>query len=408
MVPIKKVVIPYNNTIKQITPNLNNTSGLVGIGYFMDWAHKQGALKSVKFLAIRPKIDGDHTWPWKNNLNSKKVDFVRYIPLKYIKQIQQGELTLIFDAGNEAWDPINQIALWRTINENVTRYRLPKKNVWYFSSNTKDHNNTYPTKFLKHDEFFWSCGIIQDQDVDKAFNETVEETIKCYNDTLLYSSLNARDKYNRHKWHYLLYKNKLDQYGMISNPVINPVFKRQLEESFSIFHVNNFCKTLPRTVDDLNRNRGWSKADLKKDFHILDRSIFHIVNETFVYDSSSVMLVSEKTFKTFARFTPSIIFGMQGTQKILNDVGFKTFNSKFGLDTNWDTHPLDDRYTLALDAVKRTCEKLNTMNKTQRIDWKFKEEHVLKHNYKVLASQNLNNSRRNGFVDRINTEYGVY
>ena len=400
MFSISKNVIPKNNTIKQIIPE-DFGYHVAGIGFFARWVNANNLLPDLQYLCIRPLIDGTHTWPHRETIN-KHVDFVRFIPLKFIKRIQRGKLTLIFDAGNEAWDPINEIRFWDVINANCKRYNLPKKNVWYFSSNMKDKNNDFPCKFLRHCEYFWADDIVGDKSVDEAFEETVNATVKHYKNVHYYSSLSGRDKHERHKLHYLLWRNNLDTHGMISNTEMSLQHKNALQAEYSKYHVDRWSKTLPLFVDrTVATTKGWNFHDLEKDFHILDRSAFHIANETFMNPRFNVQLITEKTFKTFARFTPSIIFGHNDTTKVLKDMGFNDLSFKFGLPDGWDKHDFNDRLEHVLDAVEYTCDKLNTMTTAQIIDWKFAEESKLKENYKVLQTQNFNINYRMEFIKTV-------
>lgn len=399
MVPIKDIVVPRNNVVKQIEKG----QGLpFGTEVFVDYINSKNKFPKVEYIALRPLIDGTC---WRN----KKVDFIRYIKKEYLIKLQRKQLVLIIDMGNEAFDPVNDIKFWKIINYNVDRYRLHKDYVWYLSSNTSDKSANYNCKFLTYSEHFWSNNIIKEKSVNDAFEETVNSTIKNFRKGVaLYSSLHNYSKLYRHLWHYRLFKNKLDQYGMLSNPTIDFKMLSELQQlGESQFHTQRWSKTLPRSIDIYNKN-GWTPNDshLEKDFKILDRSAFHIVNETFVKETNyNITLISEKTFKTFARFIPSIILGINDTTKHLKHMGYIDMSFVFGLPDEWDKHPVEQRYELALNAVEKTCEKLNTLTSTQIIDWKFRQETKLKANYITLQNNKFICNQRDGFIQHLENAY---
>ncbi len=403
MFPVNKNVVYKNNTIQQCVGKMRTTYGL---DILVNYINSKGKLPNVKYLAIKPIYD-KHTWNW-----SKKhhyIDFIRYIPLKYIKMMQRKELVLIFDNAQEAFDPINEILFWETIRHNIKRYRIDPDYFWYLSSNVNDRR--YSPGFRVYSEHFWSYGIAVD-DVDKAFEETVNNTIKTFDkERALFSSLNGQDKIHRHWWHYKLFKSKLDQYAMISNPRVNFTAQRQLVElGESDFHTKRWAATTPRTVDrdpDPSKNHGWvnNQQYLKKDYAILDASAFHIALETYIEPGYNNKLLSEKTWKPYARFIPTIVLSINDTSKHLSQLGYDTLYSVFGLEETWDKHEIERRYTEALNAVDITCKKLNAMTNTQIIDWKFKKEKVLKQNYTILQSNNINCKWRDEFIENMETVY---
>lgn len=80
-----------------------------------------------------------------------------------------------------------------------------------------------------------------------------------------------------------------------------------------------------------------------------DSTYFSLVSETFV--ESNVMFVTEKTFKTFAYSHPSLIFGITGTLKFLQSLGFETYSNLF--DESYDNkNNLIDRLNCICDNIK--------------------------------------------------------
>ena len=60
---------------------------------------------------------------------------------------------------------------------------------------------------------------------------------------------------------------------------------------------------------------------------IFDKTLFHIANETEVDNfNNTALFYSEKTFKPISQMQPFVIYGQQGANKYLKELGYKTFN----------------------------------------------------------------------------------
>jgi hypothetical protein len=112
---------------------------------------------------------------------------------------------------------------------------------------------------------------------------------------------------------------------------------------------------------------------------------FSIVTETRFFDP--VGFISEKIWKPFAYFHPSILVGSVGSLKYIREFGFKTF------------HPfIDESYDDCTDGVERFAliEKeiirLGNMTKDELHKWYWSMEDILIHNYNLFIEYGKNNS----------------
>jgi len=154
---------------------------------------------------------------------------------------------------------------------------------------------------------------------------------------------------------------------------------------------------LPLVVDHNDFNNNWAINTPYR--HIHDQTLFQIVNETLVDDKKETSLFySEKTFRPVAFFQPMLIWGQQGCNKHLKEVGYKTYEDWFDLDFDDEPNP-KERYTKLLKVVEDTCKKLDSMTQEQKVDWRFKNKEVLIHNFKIMTESSFSNEKLIKFLE---------
>jgi hypothetical protein len=115
-------------------------------------------------------------------------------------------------------------------------------------------------------------------------------------------------------------------------------------------------------------------------------TFFEIVNETTVRDwHGTSKEYSEKTARPFSKFQPFVIYGQPGSNAYLEKLGFRTYEDWFDLGFDSIEDPVERMMSL-YDAVRDTVDRLDRMTHKQRVEWRFKNESVLIHNYEKLFS----------------------
>tara|TARA_B100001248_G_scaffold256657_1_gene238015 strand:- start:305 stop:1231 length:927 start_codon:yes stop_codon:yes gene_type:complete len=146
-------------------------------------------------------------------------------------------------------------------------------------------------------------------------------------------------------------------------------------------YVQQFQKKLPLIVDtdDFKTNHATSlHGDLN------DKTLFQIVNETHVDDwKQTSLFYSEKTFRSIYHMQPFVIWGQTGCNKRLADYGYMTYDSWFDLGFDSIEDPTK-RWAELWKSVTSQLDKIRTMTLEEKWYWKFKNETVLKHNFRTL------------------------
>jgi hypothetical protein len=180
----------------------------------------------------------------------------------------------------------------------------------------------------------------------------------------------------------------LHSYGLINQNKI-PMD----QQKYFDFDVNTYNKSLPIHIDEYsdtsgdNTNHNW----------IFDQTLFHIVGESSQSVDHEKVLISEKYFKPIANFTPFMVYGDPLINRLYTLAqDYKSYRSyfKIGFEENWQT-----KAKQIAKMTSETCMKLSKMSFKQRVDWKFKEETLLKHNYKTFLANQFNSGTRQRFLE---------
>ena len=108
-------------------------------------------------------------------------------------------------------------------------------------------------------------------------------------------------------------------------------------------------------------------------------SYFDICFESFFYDESETLSLTEKIFKPIINFQPFIFVTTKGSLKLLRDLGFKTFEGF--IDESYDNIDNNDkRLFAAYEQIKKLC----LMSKEEIHNWYWSMEEILIHNHNHL------------------------
>jgi hypothetical protein len=114
-------------------------------------------------------------------------------------------------------------------------------------------------------------------------------------------------------------------------------------------------------------------------------SYFDICFESFFYDESEAISLTEKIFKPIINFQPFIYVATKGSLQVLRDLGFKTFEPF--IDESYDQElDNDKRLLMAYEQIKRLC----LMTKQEIHEWYWKMQDILVHNHQHLLSIHKN------------------
>jgi hypothetical protein len=114
-------------------------------------------------------------------------------------------------------------------------------------------------------------------------------------------------------------------------------------------------------------------------------SYFDICFESFFYNESEAISLTEKIFKPIINFQPFIYVATKGSLQILKDLGFKTFEPF--IDESYDQElDNDKRLLMAYEQIKRLC----LMTKQEIHEWYWRMQDILVHNQEHLLNIHKN------------------
>jgi hypothetical protein len=108
-------------------------------------------------------------------------------------------------------------------------------------------------------------------------------------------------------------------------------------------------------------------------------SYFDICFESFFYDESETLSLTEKIFKPIINFQPFIFVSTKGSLNLLRSLGFKTFEGF--IDESYDNiEDNNKRLFTAYEQIKKLC----SMSKEEIHNWYWNMEEILIHNHNHL------------------------
>jgi len=333
---------------------------------------------------------------------SKGYDIFSHIKPEYLKQLQNKEAYFVFDASTEGFSPIHDFPFFDILYYNCEKYNVDPAQIIYTSANFKDEDNI--VEYCKDNNKHKTINVFSFSSFENVITEqtlaTAREDTENKHTDKLFSSLSRVNRFYRATGTFLLCQTKMAKYGLISHDKINPRIIRNTLKHHGVevddFELNKWISKLPMIVDRTDFDKNWA-IDTPHE-HIHDSTIFQIVNETLVDNFKDTSLFySEKTFRPIGHLQPFLIWGQQGCNKYLTNLGYKTYEDWFDLDFDEETDNIK-RYQGLLRSVGRAVKSLRKMNKSQRIDWKFKNKEVLDHNHRIMINSEWSRNKLKGFL----------
>jgi hypothetical protein len=334
-------------------------------------------------VIVQPNISAKALW-------NDVADWMQYIPNKLLYD----DNIIIFDSSAEAMCPIHEFQYWRSINYNCEKHNVDPKRIIYLSSNLQDKLTAQKrgVKFWVYTEIFWQNYCLAqwqlDKNVDTAFENSVQKTIKMHNKKY-FSSLNKNNQRPARSYlNWCLWQKGLTSVGLISQNFVPQDQQKYFEE----FYVSDFNRVLPMHIDKFS----YTVGDNAHTDWIFDSTIFAITQESSQSVEHEKTLISEKYFKPIANFTPHIIYGDVGINRLYTIAqGFKPYSQYFEFNLGLDWQQRAHNITKQTNTI---CQKLDNMSHNARIDWKYRDESTLKHNYAMMLTNQFNNAQRKEFL----------
>jgi hypothetical protein len=96
-----------------------------------------------------------------------------------------------------------------------------------------------------------------------------------------------------------------------------------------------------------------------------------------------------------------VIYGQKGINKHLKNIGYQTYEEWFDLSFD-DEEDNILRYKKLLQTVRNTCSYLDSLTRDQKIEWRFKNEKLLEHNFNVMNQSLYSRNKLKKFLENLN------
>ena len=344
---------------------------------------------------------------WKKNIDLFK--FLSATSLTHLKKTPH--VFFLFDASTEGFDPF-EYYFFDNLYYNCKKYGVSPKKIVFVSSNLKDEENII--SYNQSEGIEESINVFSFLSFRKAVRDLYEDSInrgpeknltRCIKKTKrfyknYFLSLSRAIRPHRTMAQYLLYENNLDKYAILSHDKLSKCDSYRTCQNYNLDQKKfvGWANKLPLIADteDFETNHA-----LRLHEDLYHSSLFHIVNETHVDDfNKRSLFYSEKTFRPMIHLQPFLIFGQPYCNQKLQDYGFKIYDDYF--DYSFDEEPdTKKRYLKIIEAVKKTVNHLDSLNKFQQIDWRFKNQEKLLHNFNLVMGYNLEKEKFNNLITQL-------
>ena len=355
----------------------------------------------------------------------RAIDIFKFLHKKAIKKLRKDpKLFYVLDASTEGFSTIyGNTPFFDILYFNCEKYRIPPKKVIFFSSNMVDEENlirfNYENKIeasinvcsfhnfehmlfgLKDYTQIYGMNLpkihgyhVDDNDfvnklADERYLDVLKHSKRFYYGEKYFLSLSRVPRPHRILSAYDLFNSDIFEKGIVS---CGPIPGKDKTEHFhqilpenceiTLEQLQKFRKQLPLIADteDFDTNHAMSLHS-----HLHWSTLFQVVGETFTEDwHGTSRFWREKTFRAIFHMEPFIIWGQPNANRNLEKYGYKLYETMFDYDYFDSEQDTTKRWHKLLEVIKDSVKYLNSLDKQKQLEWKFKEQEVLRHNYKVM------------------------
>lgn len=341
----------------------------------------------------------------------KNSDIFCYVKDKPLRMLQTNEAYFVFDASTEGFSTLYDQPFFDVLYFNCQKYDIDPSQIIFVSSNLRDEknikifsikNNKKPINVFSFISFEQVLAIDDGQALKKCEEYFHIEYQQCKNqfDNKYFSSLSRVNRQWRMYSQANIYNRRFINRMLISHDKISDSDTNFLyNQGLSKESIENFRNALPLTIDQRDFNENWAINTPYDKIH--RQTLFQLVNETLVEDHyQSSLFYSEKTFRPIAKFQPFVIWGQPGANTQLKNLGYRYYDAWFDLIFDNENDHVR-RNKMMLEMLEDVCARLDNLTNDKKIEWRFKNTEILKHNFKVMASSSWSKDKLKEFLKKI-------
>ena len=371
-------------------------------------------INNPDFKYVHALLGYPSIWP-------KDLDLLSFVNPRYLLEIKNKKCYFVFDCSCEGFSPFNvEFPFFDMLYHSCSVHDIDPSMIIHVSSNLKDEenmqkycaaNNKKPFNVFVFPAFEMILNTsVTDEENQKLFRRCQTATKEKFADKY-FSSLSRVNRFRRTAATFMLCQHDIKKHALISHNKFDQNVNR-FDLQFWIQRLGytngdleKFISSLPLIVDYTDFDTNWAGTPYS---HIHDQTLFQIVNETMTDDfgfnhqcnHGTSLFYSEKTFRPMTQYMPFIIFGQAGCNRYLKNLGYRTYEEWF--DLSFDDEPdWWHRYRKILETVADTCKYLDSLTRDQKIEWKFKNQEILLHNYRTVSVKQYSNDKMKQFVSQL-------
>ena len=341
------------------------------------------------------------------------IDLFEYLAPNYLDMLKKHQCYFLFDASTEGFSTIYNEPYFDVLYYNCEKYQVDTDSIIFVSANLKDekniedyakNKNKKPINVFCFPSFEYVVGNYQSKTSKELLEEERKYSTELY-DFKYFSSLSRVNRPYRTLATFMLCQDPIAHHALISHDKFDII--RNIENWKFLNHLNEYSNEdikkwidrLPLTVDRKDFTVNWAIDTPFEDIH--RKTIFQIVNETLVEDQHSTSLFySEKTFRPILHFQPFVIWGQKEANHSLKDLGYKLYNEWFDLSFDLISDHIE-RCKAMFKSIKQSCKTFENLSREEQINWKFKNQDILIHNYETMSRRNHSKSKLKRFLQTL-------
>tara|TARA_Y200000002_G_scaffold247232_1_gene204588 strand:- start:1948 stop:3228 length:1281 start_codon:yes stop_codon:yes gene_type:complete len=332
--------------------------------------------------------------------------------------VQNKKVFFLFDASTEGFSPIYSEPFFDILYKMCDDHKIDPHRIFFISSNMKDNENIIRFNmennrersinvftFLNFEQQILGVtgqtevrldqGIPLEKIINRRYKNAFRKTKELYSNlnntefSKIGLSLSRVNRPHRTYSAMQIYNSKYRNAFHLSHASLKGVNLDYLlqqqpftNSGISYPQLKTFKQQLPLIVDTTD-----FKTNHANGLHgeLNEQTLFQLVNETHLNDwKGTSLFYSEKTFRSIYHMQPFLIWGQQGLNRRFADYGYKLYDDWFDYSFDDIKDPVKRWNALWKEITKKIDYIRDMRSLSQHIAWKFKNENVLKHNFRTL------------------------
>ena len=341
--------------------------------------------------------------------NPSVIDIFSLITEEEIKKLKTSSNT--FFMLNYCWEGTSYLDynFWELLTGAAIKHGIPTEKIFFITSNLRDeegYDRWQKTYYPDHRINVISLNYFSQYVAHKLqFSVSIDQTVSnIQGGQKFFLSLNRRLRPWRLYTIYKIFESRILKNTLISYDRIKPEFIDFREEFEYAVNKDVFAKLVassPSVLDfsDFQKNWACEPCEAATPTPLFNKTLVSLVSETlFETDGGNALFYSEKTFKPMLYNHPIMVFGQDGLNTTLREVGFRDYSAYFDLSFDHIQNHVD-RVNAQVVQLEILNDRLLSMTNDQKIEWLLQDRETLEYNKNALREQTFNKMKLQRIID---------